>query len=458
MRLYLSVILVLFVCSGLNAQHLPASASDTASVQNFKDWFARGTIHGHFRNYLMATFNSGDLNDYVTNATGGALAFRTAEYKGLSIGVKGIFTFNTFDNDLLRIDDSNGKFAKWETELYDFTRPEEKKDLDRLEELFVQYKFGRSSIAYGKLDINKGPFLKRRDGRMKPFVYHGLWSELHLSKLSELNIGWIHGVSPRGITEWFSINEAIGILNNGRDCHGEPSHYHDTSNSKGMGVVDYNLDLKNGLKVQIADYWLHRIMNTIWVQTEYSIGSYMLGLQWVSQQASNHQGDLEVNQRYFDKAYNNHTLAFRLGWSSGDFSWNVNYLQGIDEGRFLFPKELGRDNFYVSLPRMWMDGLGESRATSINLAWHPDRLDIRTSFAYVSPQVKDNYISNKYGLNAFMQCNLQVDYTFTDIMEGVRISFLYVARPVYDKDGLEEGDAFYKYDLHHFNFITNINF
>ncbi|NNE26653.1 MAG: hypothetical protein HKN09_07400, partial [Saprospiraceae bacterium] len=171
MRTLLTTILLHLTLYSLGAQHSVNVHRDSLEVHNIKEWFRSGSIHGHFRNYFMTTVNSGSLNDYTANATGGALAFSTAEYYGFSIGVKGIFTFNTYDNELLRIDEASNKFANWETELFDLTRPEEKKDLDRLEELYLKYAFGNNYISYGKLDINKGPLLKRRDGRMKPFVY-----------------------------------------------------------------------------------------------------------------------------------------------------------------------------------------------------------------------------------------------------------------------------------------------
>ncbi|NNE27511.1 MAG: hypothetical protein HKN09_11770 [Saprospiraceae bacterium] len=271
-------------------------------------------------------------------------------------------------------------------------------------------------------------------------------------------MGWIHGVSPRGITEWFSINEAVGILNNGKDCLGDPSHYHDVAQSKGIAVVNYNVELLSGFKLQLADYWIHHLMNTVWLQADYSIRSFLLGFQWVSQQSSNFQNGLEINQRYFDPQFASNTVAFRLGWSRDNFQMNINYLQGLDEGRFLFPKELGRDDFYTSLPRMWMDGLGKSQVASLNFSWQSDPLKVKTSVAYLSTPDRENFISNKYGLNDFVQCNLQVDYTFNDVLEGLQLTFLYVTRPIYDNEGLSTSDKFYKYDLHHFNFITNINF
>lgn len=61
----------------------------------------------------MATINDFELNDYYANATGAALGFITPEWKGLQVGVKGLFTFNTFSSDLNRTDSLSHGSAGW---------------------------------------------------------------------------------------------------------------------------------------------------------------------------------------------------------------------------------------------------------------------------------------------------------------------------------------------------------
>src|SRR5690606_20960073 len=126
------------------SQHEPKDT--VAEISQLKDIFTQAHFHGHFRNYFMSTHNQGDLQDYFTNATGGAVGFTTGNYKGFEIGVKGIFTYKTFGNDLGNEDPITGKNSKWEYELYDVLNQGNFRDLDRLEELFLRYRFGNSYV------------------------------------------------------------------------------------------------------------------------------------------------------------------------------------------------------------------------------------------------------------------------------------------------------------------------
>ncbi|WP_224484383.1 hypothetical protein [Robertkochia aurantiaca] len=105
--------------------------------KKLSDIFGKAHFHGHIRNYFMSTLNEGELTDYYTNATGGAIAIRTSNWKGFEAGVKGIFTYRTFSSDLNRADPTVGEMARWEFELYDITDPHNFNDLDRLEELYI---------------------------------------------------------------------------------------------------------------------------------------------------------------------------------------------------------------------------------------------------------------------------------------------------------------------------------
>ncbi|HSI71354.1 MAG TPA: hypothetical protein VK941_14050 [Gillisia sp.] len=198
------------------------------------DIFREGIVHGHIRNFFMATVNRGDLTNYYTNATGGAIGFTTGNYKGFEIGVKGIFTYKTFGSDLGLEDPVTGVNAKWEYELYDVLNQGNFKDLDRLEELFIRYRFGNSYISYGKLETEDTPLLNHSDGRMKPFAHKGFWGHFSLHPQHTFNLGWLNGISPRSTTEWFGLEEGIGLFFNGFQPNGERAHYHDYYPSRGI--------------------------------------------------------------------------------------------------------------------------------------------------------------------------------------------------------------------------------
>ena len=458
-RLTLILLLTVTVIMGQEPDH------HLAEVHSLKDFFLKGQVNGHMRNSLMATVNEGELLDYWANASGGSIGYHTAEWKGFQLGVKGIFTYNTFSADLNRIDPLTGKSAKWEKELFDVTRPNEKHDLDRLEELYIKYHFRNSWLRYGKVDIDQGPLLLKRDGRMKPFVYRGFWAEVNEIKKTKLYAGWIHGVSPRGMTEWYSLNEAIGLNNNGFQPNGEKADYHEVANTKGLGVLGVQTKLGKKGKLTFWNYYLHRLYNTNWLQYDYKGQHWFGGVQYVFQFSDPYQKSLEYTNRYYQPDEYGHVVSAQVGYQfpKKNVALSAAYLHGFDQGRFLFPRELTRENFYVSQPRSWIDGYGQvdvgmvrAKITPQAEAWKGFSFDVRFERVQ-APDITD-YAQNKYGASAYFQSTFIMRYDFQKKLEGLHLMLLYVAKQSEEELELSANQRFYKTNLHHLNLIINITF
>lgn len=465
--IFLSIALLPFALLGQQGEgDAPHTAeSRRPEVRSLKAFFTQGRFHGHVRNYFMATTNEGALQDYWSNATGGAIHLETAEWKGITLGVGGIFTFQTYSSDLNEVDSLSQGSAKWEKELYDINRPEEKLDLDRMEALYIKYRFRKSTIAYGKMDLNKGPLLLRRDGRMKPFVYRGLWSEIHEWDKQKLTLGWLNGVSPRGMTEWFSMHEAIGILGNGRQPNGQKANYHEAAQTRGIGVLAYEYRKLEHFRFQFWNYHFHRLTHISWLQAEYHKGNHYLGLQYVAQAASPHQKKLEYENRYYQPNEHAHIISTKVGhlFSKRGLDVSGAYLHGFGTGRFLYPKELGRENFYVSQPRSWMDGFGAMDVYMLRAQWKPkakgwDHLSLDFSASYLDAPPADDFRHNKYGKSSYWQNTLLMDYHFGKVLEGLKLTFLYVGISSLGNENLSPAETFYRTDLHHYNLIVNLDF
>ncbi|AYN67602.1 hypothetical protein D1013_09615 [Euzebyella marina] len=203
------------------------------SVQNLKEIFAKGEIEGHIRNFFMSTLNNRGLKDYYTNALGGAIAFKTNEYMGFELGVKGTFTYQTFSADLNEPDQTTGGISKWERELYDINDLDNFNDLDRLEKLYIKYNFQNGYATYGKLAIEETPLLNESDGRMKPYAFKGIWLQLFKGK-HVFNLSWLDRIWPRSTVEWYDFDEANGLVKNGFQPDGRPPDYRDDTASRGI--------------------------------------------------------------------------------------------------------------------------------------------------------------------------------------------------------------------------------
>ena len=425
----------------------------------------QGHVSGHVRNFTMATINQGELTDYFANATGGAIHYETDRFLGhFSIGVKGIFTFNTYSSDLLAPDPLTGKGAKWELELFDINHPDKKHDLDRLEELYIKFHYGEKSfLEVGKFDLDETPLLNRRDGRMKAFVFEGIWNKWVASPSSTLQSGLITKVSPRSTTEFFTIREALGSQNMGYQPDGTRADYHEAAHARAIGMLGYEFRTESGLKLQAWDMYLDRVTNIAWLQADYNGGLGFAGIQAVAQRPLAHQADLDYSARYMQPDERGRVVATRVGLHSQNWEISANYLRSFSQGRFLFPREFGRERLYTSMPRSWMEGLGDTHVvTLVGLFQKPifqeDRVSIDLRWSHIQTPAPTDYRLNKYGVQPYHQTNAAIKYACNGRLEGLEFQVLYLYRGDYPAGDHSPSMIFNKYNMHQINVITNLIF
>lgn len=416
----------------------------------------KGKIEGHIRNYFMSTWNQGELKDYYTDAFGGAIAFKTRTYKGFEAGVKGIFTYKAFSADLDEPDELTGVAAKWEYQLYDITDPDNFNDLDRLEELYLKYQFREGYITYGKLEIEDTPLLNESDGRMKPFAFKGVW--LHLeNRRHKVNLSWLDRVSPRSTVEWYDFNEALGLVNNGIQPDGEPAHYHHKTSSRGIALMEYTFHRKR-LKLQYDHWYLHRVFNTSMLQLEYHPDSWRFGLQYAYQVPDNYQEELSYEERYMQPDENGQVLSALAEYRNSGWLLKASYSRAFASGRFLFPRELGRDHFYTSIQRSRLDGFGDSNIYTLQGGWNFNKRGVflLTQFTGVYGPEIDNFKFNKYNLDAYHLWNTKFTWHLHDFLEGMSFELLYVRK--WNMNNSEPEVVYNLSNLDQLNFIVNYEF
>ncbi|MGY5847219.1 hypothetical protein ACW6QP_07345 [Salegentibacter sp. HM20] len=405
----------------------------------------------------MNTINRGELRDYYTNATGGAVGFVSGNYKGFEIGVKGIFTYKTFGSDLGDEDPVTGRNAKWEYELYDVLNKGNFNDLDRLEELFIRYRFKNSYISLGKLEPEYTPLLNQADGRMKPFAHRGIWNHLNFSENHIVNLGWLNGVSPRATTEWFDFEEGIGLFYNGFQPNGVQAHYHEFYHSRGIGILNYNFR-KDNFNLKVYDFYLDKLMNTLWTQAEYGLDNFKLGLQYVYQNPHSHSESLAYENRYVQPEENGQVLSSQIGWHNQNLKMAFAYTRAFDSGRFLFPKELGRDHFYTSIPRSRLEGLGNAGVYTLKAEYHFPQPDVHLGMEMQQlkgPEPGDLQF-NKYNVDESFQFNAHLKYEAHRFLEGLSFDLLWVYRE--NQNRTDAQSIFNKSNFNQLNFVTNFYF
>jgi hypothetical protein len=108
--------------------------------------FKYGKVNTHFRSFFMSTINAGNLSDYFAQAVGGGLRFESLTYENLQFGVGGFYFFNLGSSNLIQLDPVTNQSNRYEIGLFDVEDPSNRKDLDRLEELYLNYHFNHSLI------------------------------------------------------------------------------------------------------------------------------------------------------------------------------------------------------------------------------------------------------------------------------------------------------------------------
>ena len=439
--------------------NLDAQINEQPEEESFhlQEIFQKATVSGNVRNYFMNTINSRDLKDYYSNATGAAVGFTTGNYYGFQLGVKGSFVYKSFGSDLDRVHAVTGKNAKWEYELYDILDKGNFRDLSRLEELFIRYRFGKSYIEYGKFEPAFTPLLNKSDGRMMPFVHRGGWAHLNFNSKHQVNIGWLDGVSPRATTQWFAMDEALGLFNNGFQPNGEKADYHNFYPSSGIGIINYNFRNEH-YQLNFYDYYHDKIMNTIWAEVAYKLTDFSFGIQYVYQNPFSYSEDLAYINRYVQPGENGQVLSSQLGWEQARLKLAFAYTHAFDSGRFLFPKELGRDRFFTSISRSRLEGMGNVDVFVFKTEYRflRDNFNIGLEMQQVRGAKVGDFKFNKYNVDESFQVNSHLSYRARGFFEGLSFDILWVHRKNLNHTNAES--IFNRSNYNQLNFVTNFNF
>jgi hypothetical protein len=471
---YLVLLCFIFLSFGdVNAQHQDinerpemykgkqTNALDTNSILGA---FKRGHVQGHFRYFFMNTINEGELTDYYANAAGGGLRFETAKFHNFQFAISGFYIFNIGSSDMSKPDPISGQLNRYEIGLFDIEDTHNKSDIDRLEEFYLKYNFKKSSVIFGRQLLNS-PFINLQDGRMRPTGVEGIWAELNEIKGVKMEAGWIYSISPRSTTKWYPIGETMGIYSTGLNSDGTPSQYANQIESNGIALFAVKTNLSKHLKIQIWDMYTQNVFNTAMLQSDFTLPlknqtNLIVAGQLIKQHAVNDGGNLNQSASYFQK--NGQSLSFgaKIALKSKDLEASLNYNRITSEGRYLVPREWGRDPFFTFLPRERNEGFGDLHAIMAKLDYKFPQTRLKTSLAagyYKLPDVK-NYALNKYGLPSYSQINTDFRYSFANQLKGLEAQLLLVTKinagETYDNSKM----VINKVNMFQTNFVLNFHF
>jgi hypothetical protein len=470
---YLSAIILSLLLLPSFAQHqetnekpvvYKGSKHHTADSNSILEAFKNGTFHGHFRYYFMATDNATGLTDYYANAAGGGLHYQTAKFHNFQFAVSGFYVFNIGSTDLDTIDPSSGQANRYEIGLFDQEDPHNHKDIDRLEELYLRYHALKGHFTLGRQLINT-PFINLQDGRMRPTGVEGIWYESDHLKKTKIQAGYLYAVSPRGTTKWYEVQHSIGLYPQGVNPDGSKSNYLEHLSSKGIFSLGISQSLKPWLKATLWDTYVDNIFNSAFAELDFQketkkgLKLFAAG-QFIRQDAINDGGNADPSKTYFTKGGQAMTFGFKAGMKKKSWDFSLNYNRITAHGRYLMPREWGRDPFYTFLPRERNEGFGDVHAIVAKGSKTFEKIHLKTSLAGGYVQMPDvmNFKLNKYGLPSYAQFNADIRYSFDKIFKGLDAQFLVVYK--YDVGETYDNDRFVinKVNMFLYNFVLNYHF
>ena len=472
MRGILKLLLLLLFSLSINAQHQELAEkpeiwkekeiiTDTTSILSA---FRRGKVNGNFRYFFMATDNKQGLTDYYANAIGGGIKYETARLKNFQFGVSGYFIFNLNSSDLHMPDHKTGQLNRYEIGLFDIQDPNNKSNIDRVEELYLKYYYKNSSITFGKQLLNS-PFINLQDGRMRPTEVEGIWFEVNEFKKSKIQLGYLYSISPRSTVHWYKIEESIGVYPVGVNEYGIKSDYKNNLKSKGIFIAGITQEISPKIKLQVLDQYTENIFNSAFLQLNYESRivenlKLITGFQVIRQDALKDGGNADPLKTYIKKGSKAWIFGSQIGLKNKQWETTFNYTRITANGKYLMPREWGRDPFFTFMPRERNEGFGDVHAFMVKSSYKINKIPLTASIAAGHFNLPDvvNYELNKYGLPSYNQLNIDIRYKFSGFFKGFDSQLLYVHKANTGNTYGNEKYVINKTDMNSWNLVINYQF
>ncbi|OEY72387.1 hypothetical protein APR40_13420 [Salegentibacter salarius] len=206
------------------------------------------------------------------------------------------------------------------------------------------------------------------------------------------------------------------------------------------------------------DFYQDKVMNTIWAQVAYNPAGFNFGVQYVYQTPFAYNEDLNYRNRYVQPGENGQVLSSQLGWDQAGFKLAFAYTHAFDTGRFLFPKELGRDRFYTSISRSRLEEMGDVDVFVLKTEYRlpGDDFNIGIEMQQVRGAKVDDFEFNKYNVDESFQVNSHLNYQAKGFFEGLSFDILWVYRR--NQNHTDAESIFNRSNFNQLNFVTNFSF
>lgn len=460
------MVMALIVGAGFaaRAQHSEQDIPSNDSLRGASHLYEimkQGELDGRFRLYNMITVNDGTPSDYHAVAFGGTLGFTSQRWHGVRFKLSGGYTFDLGTSDLTVPDPVTGAANRYEIGLYDVNDPRHTNDLAYLHEFQLDWlsRANRTQVTLGKQELNT-PFLNPQDGRMHPSLFEGLWAQHRTTRGTALQGGWIYRVAPRGASEWYTVAESMSVFPVGRNVYGEGARHGEHLESAGIFAASIKQKLHRSVSFTAWDLHVENVFNSALLQVDAGEreARWSTSAIAIRQDASHSRTSSSDSVLFMPTSEASWAFSGRLRNVLGKFRWQLNYTRITAHGRYLMPREWGRDPFFTFLPRERNEGAGDVHAASLNLIWKTKKgLRIQVDGGiYRMPEITYARL-NKYSMPSYSQFDVNAQYQFKGGWQGLAVQALVLAKlPL--EDDLTPKQSINKVDMLHADLIINYVF
>ncbi|TBH73451.1 OprD family outer membrane porin [Aquirufa nivalisilvae] len=454
---YLIQFCSVFLLSTVQANAWSSLATDSLSVWNA---VTNGKIRPNLRYFYMNTDNAGESYDAYAHGINLGITYETIPWKHIRLGISGQWIYNIHSTSFA----PDPKFPilnRYELGLFDLIHPQSKEILSRLEKLYIAYSIQKSSIKMGRQVINT-PFINPQDGRLRPTAVSGIWIDWNEISSTKIEAGFINSISPRSTTQWYGIGESIGIYPQGYNPDGSKSNYFGNVQSNGIGLLGITLKQIKPISLQIWNMYVDQIMHTsmvqadaLWAASKHS--QWVAGLQYLEQHALTQNENLESHKSYIHSGDMSRSFGAKFGWENKQWKTSLNFNRITGEGRYLMPREWGKDPFFTFMPRERNEGLGDVQAYVAKISYQWNKVPLKTQIAhgyFLLPDVT-NFTLNKYAMPSYSQSNFDVSFEPKGKWQNLKFSMLYVYKKLLDNEIQADKFIINKVNMSQVNFIVN---
>ncbi|WP_345371858.1 OprD family outer membrane porin [Algivirga pacifica] len=409
----------------------------------------KGNIEGEWRSFYMATDNTEELKNFQALTTGGRVGYGTRFYKGWSLYTSLYLSQSLGIEDLTVQDIETRKGSRYEIGLLDVEDPS-KRTVLLWGEAYLKYADDSQQLRIGRMRLNT-PFLNLQDGRMIPTLVEGAWYKFGKEKWS-VQGGAIWRIAPRSSSRFYGIGESIGVYPTGRSVTGDAAGYRDHTHSNLILIGNMNYTPNKSVKWELWDYWVHNIMHMpyttlIWNKSSFN-WKWTLGAQYALQHQIGEGGNEQLSNRYFDNNSVIHMVGTRLGaaYRGWKLTLNGNIIRG--DGRFLFPREWGKEAFFTFQKRERSEGTANSEALMLQLSrqWEFTqwKLTMIAGYGYYWRNHPSEAINNKYAMPTYEHLNFDI---FVNLGKRWKLEYLMAYKRSQDELAQQSGFIINKVDM-----------